>query len=56
MAKKFGQSVRRAAKEVAEIMPASLSQFSKAEQGRWLKAIRKIALSAGGRKRGKSLP
>jgi len=54
MAKKNGQAVRRAAKEVAEIMAASLAQFSKAEQDRRLKAIHKVALSAGARKRGKS--
>ena len=49
MAKKNGQSVRRAAKEVSKIMAASLSQFSLAEQNRRLKAIHKIALSAEGR-------
>ena len=43
MAKKNGQSVRRAAKEVAEIMAASLSQFPQPEQDRRLKAIHKIA-------------
>jgi hypothetical protein len=48
MAKKNGQSLRRAAKEVSEIMAASLSQFSPAEQDRRLKAIRKIALSVAG--------
>jgi hypothetical protein len=45
MAKKNGQSLRRAAKEVAEIMAASLAQFSQAEQDRRLEAIHKIALS-----------
>jgi hypothetical protein len=54
MAKKNGQSVRRAAKEVSEIMAASLSQFSPAEQDRRLKAIHKIAFSAGARRREKS--
>jgi hypothetical protein len=49
MAKKNGQSLRRAAKEVSEIMAASLSQFSPGEQDRRLKAIHKIALSAEGR-------
>jgi hypothetical protein len=44
MAKKNGQSVRRAAKEVSEIMAASLSRFSAAEQDRRLNAIHKIAL------------
>jgi hypothetical protein len=47
MAKKNGQSMRQAAREVSEIMAASLAQFSKAEQDRRLKAIHKIALSAG---------
>jgi hypothetical protein len=46
MAKKNGQSVRRAAKEVSEIMAPSLSQYSPVEQDRRLKAIHKIALSA----------
>ena len=53
MAKKNGQSVKRAAKEVSEIMAASLSQFSPVEQDRRLKAIHKIALSAAERKREK---
>ena len=53
MANKNPQSVRRAAKEVSEIMAASLCQFSPAEQDRRLKAIHKIALRAGARKREK---
>jgi hypothetical protein len=47
MAKKNSQSLERAAKEVSEIMAASLSQFSEAEQDRRLNAIHKIALSVG---------
>jgi hypothetical protein len=43
MPKKKRQSMRRAAKEVSEIMAASLEQFSQAEQNQRLKAIHKIA-------------
>lgn len=42
--------MQRAAKEVSGIMSTSLSQFSLAEQNRRVKAIHKIALSAGPRK------
>jgi hypothetical protein len=42
---KSGKSIRQAAAQVAEIMAASLSQFSQAEQNKRLKAIHKIALS-----------
>lgn len=38
---------KRAAKEVANILYASLQQFSKEEQERRMKDIRKIAMKAG---------
>jgi hypothetical protein len=54
MANKNGQSSGQGAKEVAQIMSASLAHFSKAEQDRRLKAIHKIALRAGAPKREES--
>ena len=56
MAKKNGQSVRRAAKEVSKIMAASLSQFTPSERDRRLKAIHIIALSVAGRHSGDGVP
>lgn len=54
MLNKNGQSLRLAAKAMSEIMAASLSQFSPAEQDRRFKAIHKIALRAGAPKCEKS--
>jgi hypothetical protein len=48
---KTTKSVRQAASQVAELMAASLSQFSQVEQDKRLKAIHKIALSADAQKR-----
>jgi hypothetical protein len=45
-----GKSAAQAAKQVAEMMAASLSRFSEAEQKKRLKSIHKISLSAGARK------
>jgi len=38
---------KKAAREVAEILYASLQQFSEEEQGRRMKEIHKIAVKAG---------
>ena len=46
---KSGKSMRKATAQVAELMAASLPQFSQAEQQKRLKSIHKIAPSAGGR-------
>ena len=45
---------KKAAEEIAEIMYASLQQFSEDEQDRRVKDIQKIAASAGRKPSGKS--
>jgi hypothetical protein len=46
------RELKKAAKQVAELMAASLLQLPKPERERRLKAIHAIALTAGGRKSG----
>jgi len=45
---------KKAAEEIAEIMYASLQQFSEEEQDRRIKDIEKIGTNAGRQPRGKS--